>query len=162
MTNFAFQHNVGARLVSAIGLRPQSMTTASGATNGADIDRSAQAEQLFSAKVVVSASATLKAAKQASFAVKVQHGDTTTAYTDYKDYQSNTYSTTLTVGTTGSTATQTGVSGIAEFNLDLVSAKKHIRCVVTPTIAVGSSTVTASAIPSVVFVFGGASVTPPA
>jgi hypothetical protein len=145
--------DIGAFLYPLAGLAPTRLTTASSITYGTAIDRSAYTNVLLSGQVVVQASATLKAAKQATFVWKVQHGDTTTAYTDLYDHTGAVVSSTLTLGTTSSTATQT-VSGVSAGNYRFSGAKRYVRVAVTPTIAVGSSTVTAVGNVSSLITFG--------
>ena len=165
MTNMAFQKDVGAYLTVAAGLSPNALTTASGAQTGTGIDRTAYYAPPASCKVIVNGRATVAATKQVTFNLALQHGDTTTAYTEIADKDGNTStgsSHKLTVGTTSSTATQTNVSGVRTFDYTLTNAKKYIRVVLTPAWTGLSTAVTEAAAASVSIVFGGNYILPPA
>jgi hypothetical protein len=156
MTSITSQKNLFEYVVVKAAQNPKALTSASTAIYSTPVDRT----NYLSGVLAVNLNATAKAHGTAKVVVKVQHSSISTGtFTDFA-FDDKTTSATVKVGTTASTATQTGVNAIGSYPLTLTGAKKYVRVSLTPTVTVGSSTVTAVAQTSAVFVFGGANVYP--
>lgn len=147
MSSITRMKDAGAYFDVAIAAKPTVLTTASAAVTGNPVDRT----NYLGGSLVVSFATTQSKVKTSTLTVKIQHSDTTASslFSDYK-FQDKSTAGTVTVHSTASITP----SAVSKFNLNLMSAKKYVRAVLTPSLPTGS-TVTLTGPASAVFVFGG-------
>jgi hypothetical protein len=136
----------------AAGVKPQLITTASGAISGNPVDRT----NYLSGSIVVSAALAQSKVKTSTLAVKLQHSATTASST-FVDFKFEDGTTVGTV-TVHSTATVTP-SVVSAFPIRLSGTAKYVRVSLTPTLPTGS-TVTLTGPVSANFILGGKHDTP--
>lgn len=137
MRTYALQHGIGDVLTSVNALTPNVVTagtTDSGAAqNGNTIDRQSLGRNYLSAQIAIPVTTTLAATKTLTVAAKVQDSADGTNFTDYGTAPSSTV-----LGSTSSTASQT-LKSAKDFNVDISSARRYVRVVVTPTLSATAS-----------------------
>jgi hypothetical protein len=150
--NFAQQHDIGAYLGSAPGIASTAQTAgANAAINGKTFDRRAQSDRFHSVMIVGQLQATLASGKTASVALKLQDSANDSDWTDYGTALAATQSHDAAGGAI------TALSNTVHHSVDLATARRYIRMVVTPSM---SATDTDTCVATGVMVMGGADAIP--
>lgn len=123
--------DIGEYVLGEFALLNAAATTAGTAVNGKAIDRRANGSHYVSAKILVPIQYKLSSGTPIVITANLQHGATTTAY-------SNIGSTAAFTTITGATGGSSGYAVLAK-NVDITNANRYLRVRITPDCNVVSS-----------------------